>query len=89
MGLPLDQVPCWFSYSGFPITILNGCFGVFAQDGANFIQLDGTASTNQEGIFQNIPTIEGKVYLLSFWVRARNPAKADTDDEAVIVSQPR
>ena len=87
VAFTVNLIPGWFSKTnGGKLTLINDCFGKFAQDGANFAQLDALSSTNQEGIFQMIPTIQGEQYRLTFWMRALNEANADSDDEAVIVS---
>lgn len=85
--LPVANIPGWTSYLGHPINLCGtGKYGIPSSDGNNYIELDGSSSTNREGVYQDVPTVRDQVYTLSFDVRARNVAQAGTDDETVVVS---
>ena len=86
LEMQLNLVLGWVSEAGANITMFNSYEGVDAPDGNNYIQLDSSVETNDEGLYQMVPTIQGHVYVLSFWMRARDPAAADSDDQALIVS---
>ena len=87
--IALRDIPGWRSINdqSSSLKLFNNFDGITAVPvGSKYAQLDNIQGGNVEGIFQDIPTMEGQQYLLTFFVRAREPSNADTDDEAVVVS---
>lgn len=81
-----SNVPAWNSLYGAPLKLSNGVNGVFAFDGVNFLELDGSNVGAAEGVYQFIPTEKDQEYLLSFHMRASSKAQANQEDETIVVS---
>ena len=75
----------WKSLTGM-VCLVDNRDGIAAPDGFNYAELDCIAGGPTEGLFQDIPTEAGQIYDLTFMMRARDPAKANTEDEGVNVS---
>ena len=80
-----DLVPGWKSLTN-SVCLVDNRGGVEAPDGFNYAELDCIAGGPTEGLFQDIPTEAGQIYDLTFMMRARDPAKANTEDEGINVS---
>ena len=79
-----DMVPGWASLTGM-ICLVENRGGVPAPDGFNYAELDCVAGGPIEGVYQEIPTVAGQPYTLSFMMRARDPSRASLEDEGVNV----
>ena len=79
----LSKIPGWTSEfrQDASLRLLNNAD---ASEGSVYASLD--SSTNTEGIYQDVPTIQDQIYTLSWDMRATNPNRADTEDEAIVVS---
>ena len=87
-----EMVTGWTSNTG-NICIGNDLFNtiapdlpVAAPDGSNYLTLDCSASGGTEGIYQDIPTISGQKYRLTWKMRPQDPSRFDLEDEGVNVS---
>ena len=83
---PEDQVPGWNSL-GDIICLNNNVGNVQAADGTKYAELDCIAGGSIEGLYQDVVTVPGVEYTLSFKMRSRDPNKAFTEDEGVNVSR--
>ena len=64
----------------------NGHRGVNSLDGGNFIDLDYEGGdTEPDRIWQDVQTVEGQRYVLSFDIRTHGPALPEGDGQAVCV----
>lgn len=81
----LSEVPGWSTFDGGPLKLYNNVNGVSAVDGENYAELDDNVNA-VENIYQYVPTVKDYFYTLSFSMRARDPTKADTEDEGIVVS---
>ena len=85
-GIQYQSIPGWKGRNSQTdtLTLFNSVGGVDAPDGSNYLELDSHGGL--EGFYQDVPTVLGEVYILSWRMRAVDSAKADTEDEAVVVS---
>ena len=84
--LSLSAVPGWMSYDGGKLKLYNNVNGVSAPDGNNYAELDDVPGNATEGIYQYINTVKDRIYTLSFYMRARDPNNANSEDEGIVVS---
>ncbi|MBH5372008.1 Ig-like domain-containing protein [Bradyrhizobium glycinis] len=70
-----QSVSGWTAISGGTIELWNNVNGVRASDGGNFGELDYLGS--RDGFYQDVKTVAGQVYQLSFDARSR-PGFSDT-----------
>ena len=78
-------IPGWNALRN-SLCLANFLGAVSAPDGSNFAELDCIDGGSVEGIYQDIPTVAGQPYTLSFMMRARDPSRASTEDEGINVS---
>ncbi|MDF0578230.1 Ig-like domain-containing protein [Bradyrhizobium yuanmingense] len=64
-----DSVPGWHAISGGTIELWNNLNGVKASDGGNFGELDYVGA--RDGLYQDVKTVAGQQYDLSFDARSR------------------
>ena len=80
-----STIPGWNALRN-SVCLANFLGAVSAPDGSNFAELDCIAGGSVEGIYQDIPTVAGQPYTLSFMMRARDSSRAGTEDEGINVS---
>lgn len=88
--IQVRNLPGWRSPNGqfAPIKLYDDVNGISAvPPGSIYVELDTESGGNVEGIFQDIPTENGQKYILSWFMRARDPSKASTEDEGLVVSR--
>ena len=78
-------VPGWMSLRG-TMCLVNNRDGVSAPNGSLYAELDCISGGQIEGVYQDIPTVAGQTYAISFIMRARDPSRASLEDEGVNVS---
>ena len=84
-SIAASSVPGWQSLNGESIEFWDsGHSGVTSSDGSNHIELDYQGSTNLDGIYQDVQTVAGDTYTLSFDIRARS-GNADSESEKVVL----
>ncbi|MBR0959029.1 Ig-like domain-containing protein [Bradyrhizobium japonicum] len=64
-----DAIPGWHAISGGTIELWNNLNGVKASDGVNFGELDYVGA--RDGLYQDVKTVAGQQYVLSFDARSR------------------
>ena len=80
-----SQVPGWQSLNGERIEMWDsGHNGVASTDGTNHMELDYNRGSNLDGIYQDIQTVAGQTYQLTFDMRSRR-SNFNSEDEAVHV----
>ncbi|WP_156937053.1 Ig-like domain-containing protein [Bradyrhizobium sp. WSM2254] len=64
-----DAIPGWHAISGGTIELWNNLNGVKASDGGNYGELDYAGA--RDGLYQDVETVAGQQYVLSFDARSR------------------
>ncbi|MBH5386116.1 Ig-like domain-containing protein [Bradyrhizobium diversitatis] len=64
-----DAIPGWHAISGGTIELWNNLNGVTASDGGNYGELDYLGA--RDGLYQDVKTVAGQQYALSFDARSR------------------
>ncbi|WP_271576329.1 Ig-like domain-containing protein [Bradyrhizobium sp. CCBAU 11361] len=64
-----DAIPGWHAISGGTIELWNNLNGVKASDGVNYGELDYAGA--RDGLYQDVETVAGQQYVLSFDARSR------------------
>ncbi|MET4848185.1 Ig-like domain-containing protein [Bradyrhizobium japonicum] len=64
-----DAIPGWHAISGGTIELWNNLNGVKATDGVNYGELDYAGA--RDGLYQDVKTVAGQQYVLSFDARSR------------------
>ena len=86
MGIFLeDNVSGWSSASGGFVCLIND-LNIAAPNGQNYLALDCRAGGDIEGVFQDVPTVPGQEYRLTWKMRPADPNRFDLEDEGVNVS---
>jgi Bacterial Ig-like domain len=81
-GAALDSVPGWTAISGSKIELWNNLIGVQATDGGNYGELDYMGA--RDGFYQDVKTVAGQSYDLTFDARSRPGTTAATSSLEVV-----